>query len=137
MQTLASSQSWLHGRLPCAHLTVSGVTLGDEPGISDAGEGKAYAAMDWLLKRQPVIEQQLGGKYLTDGCLVLCDVSAGYYTGRHCNLPRFGHKKDRKLGVPEIVYGLIGDYRGCPVAIQVFEGNTSDPKVFSEQMWRR
>ena len=110
------------------------MSLGDELDIGDAGEGEAYAAMDWLLKRQPLIEQQLAGKHLTGGCLVLCDVSASYYTGSHCNLARFGHRKDRKLGVPEIVYGLICDNRGCPVATQVFEGNTSDPKVFSEQM---
>jgi len=110
------------------------MSLGDELDISDAKEKEAYAAMDWLLKRQPAIEQQLAEKHLTSGCLVLCDVSASYYTGSHCNLARFGHKKDRKLGVPEIVYGLICDYRGCPVAISVFEGNTSDPKVFSEQM---
>jgi len=110
------------------------MSLGDELGISDASERDAYAAMDWLLKRQHGIEQQLAKKHLTDGCLVLCDVSASYYTGSHCNLAKFGHKKDRKLGVPEIVYGLICDSRGCPVSIQVFEGNTSDPKVFSEQM---
>jgi len=110
------------------------MTLGNELGISDAGEQDAYAAMDWLLKRQPAIEQQLAGKHLSDGCLVLCDVSASYYTGSHCQLAKFGHKKDRKLGVPEIVYGLICDHQGCPVAIEVFEGNTSDPAVFSKQM---
>jgi len=110
------------------------MSLGDELGINDANEQEAYAAMDWLLKRQPAIEQLLAGKHLSDGCLVLCDVSASYYTGSHCHLAKFGHKKDRKLGVPEIVYGLICDHQGCPVAIEVFEGNTSDPRVFSEQM---
>ncbi len=123
---LAATREW-------ASQTAS-MSLGDELGISDAGEQEAYAAMDWLLKRQPAIERQLAGKHLSDGCLVLCDVSASYYTGSHCNLARFGHKKDRKLGVPEIVYGLICDSRGCPVATQVFEGNTSDPKVFSQQI---
>jgi len=123
---LAATREW--GR------ETASMSLGDELGISDANEQEAYAAMDWLLKRQPAIEQQLAGKHLTDGALVLCDVSASYYTGSHCNLAKYGHKKDRKLGVPEIVYGLICDHRGCPVAIEVFEGNTSDPKVFSQQM---
>ncbi len=79
---LAATREW-------ASQTAS-MSLGDELGISDANEQEAYAAMDWLLKRQPAIEQQLAGKYLTDGCLVLCDVSASYYTGSHCHLARFG-----------------------------------------------
>ncbi|MDX8390691.1 MAG: IS1634 family transposase, partial [Mariprofundaceae bacterium] len=109
-------------------------SLGGELGISDASEQEVYEALYWLYSRQPVIEQKLARKHLQDGCLILCDVSASYYTGTHCNLAQFGHKKDRKLGVTEIVYGLMCDARGCPVGIQVFEGNTSDPKVFSEQM---
>jgi len=123
---LAATREW--GR------ETASMSLGDELGISDAGEQEAYAAMNWLLKRQPAIEKQLAGKHLTDGCLVLCDVRASYYTGSQCNLARFGHKKDRKLGVPEIVYGLICDHQGCPVAIEVFAGNASDPAVFSKQM---
>jgi len=123
---LAASREW--------GSETASMSLGDELGISDAGEQEAYSAMDWLLKRQHGIEQQLARKHLIDGCLVLCDVSASYYTGSHCNLAKFGHKKDRKLGVPEIVYGLICDHRGCPIAIEVFEGNTSDPAVFSKQM---
>ena len=110
---ILSPASKLAATRECGAETAS-MSLGDELGISDASEQEAYAAMDWLLKRQGNIEQQLAEKHLTDGCLVLCDVSASYYTGSHCNLARFGHKKDRKLGVPEIVYGLICDNRGCP-----------------------
>jgi len=109
-------------------------SLGRELDIADASEQEVYEALDWLYSRQSFIEKKLAKKHLQDGCLILCDVSASYYTGTHCNLAKFGHKKDRKMGVTEIVYGLICNARGCPVGIQVFEGNTSDPKVFSEQM---
>jgi len=109
-------------------------SLGEELDIGGVDEQDVYAAMDWLCKRQAKIEQQLAARHLKDGCLVLCDVSASYYTGTHCELAKFGHKKDRKLGVPEIVYGLICDHEGRPVGVEVFEGNTSDPKVFSAQM---
>ena len=90
--------------------------------------------MDWLLERQQRIEGKLAARHLQDGSLVLYDVSSSYYTGGHCGLARFGYSRDRKRGYPQIVYGLLCNGEGCPVAIEVFEGNTADPKTLGCQI---
>jgi len=109
-------------------------SLGSELGIDTVDEEQLYAAMDWVVKRQPRIETKLAAKHLEDGCLVLYDVSSSYYTGRHCSLARFGHNRDRKKGFPQIVYGLLCNRGGCPVAVEVFEGNTGDPTTLETQI---
>jgi hypothetical protein len=93
-----------------------------------------YAALDWLLRRQARIEKKLADKHLRDGTLLLYDVSGSYYTGTHCPLAKFGHPRDGKKGVPQIVYGLLCNGEGCPVAIEVFEGNTADPSTLQTQI---
>jgi transposase len=93
-----------------------------------------YAAMDWLLARQRRIETKLAKKHLEDGTLVLYDVSSSYYTGRRCSLAKFGHSRDGKKGFPQVVYGLLCNGEGCPVAIEVFEGNTADPNTLQPQI---
>lgn len=109
-------------------------TLGDMLDLEGVDEDELYDAMDWLIQRQPTIETKLAQKHLQDGSLVLYDLSSSYYTGRCCSLAKFGHNRDGKRGVPQINYGLLCDGDGCPVAIEVFEGNTADPATVSTQI---
>jgi len=97
-------------------------------------EDDLYEALDWLRKRQPRIEGKLAGKHLQDGSLVLYDLTSSYYTGRCCRLARFGHNRDGKKRFPQIVFGLLCNHEGCPVAVEVFEGNTADPKTVAAQI---
>ena len=90
--------------------------------------------MDWLLERQQRIEKKLADKHLKEGTLVLYDVTSSYYTGRRSQLVQFGHNRDGKNGCPQIVYGLLCSPDGCPVAIEVFEGNTADPNTLNAQI---
>lgn len=95
---------------------------------------EVYQAMDWLLERQRRIENKLARKHLAEGVLVLYDVSGSYYTGRCGGLVNFGYNRDGKRGFPQIVYGLLCNSEGCPVSVEVFEGNTADPVTFSLQV---
>ncbi|MDP6360471.1 MAG: IS1634 family transposase [Planctomycetota bacterium] len=97
-------------------------------------ERELYEAMDWLGKRQSRIENKLASKHLKDGTLILYDVSSSYYTGRRSTLVNFGYSRDGKKGFPQIVYGLLCNAEGCPIAIEVFPGNTSDPSTLSHQI---
>jgi transposase len=90
--------------------------------------------MDWLLERQSAIEKKLAKRHLTDGALVLYDVTSSYYEGKTCPLARFGHDRDGKTGCPIIVYGVLTDAEGRPVAVQVYPGNTGDPKTVPDQV---
>ena len=107
-----------------------GVTLG----LGDVGVNEVYAALDWLGMAQTSIEDALARKHLHDGTLVLYDVSSSYLEGRCCPLARFGHTRDHRSDKMQIVYGLLCAPNGCPVAIEVFEGNTGDPSTVSNQI---
>ena len=109
-------------------------TLGDELELGGVDAEALYAAMDWLLKRQGKIEQGLAKRHLTNGTLVLYDVSSSYLEGRHCPLGRIGHSRDGKKGTLQIVYGLLCNADGCPVAVEVYEGNTGDPTTLADQI---
>jgi transposase len=109
-------------------------TLAEELNVADAKEDQLYDAMDWLLARQVTIENKLARRHLTDGALVLYDVTSSYYEGKTCPLARFGHDRDGKTGLPIIVYGLLTDADGRPVAVQVYPGNTGDPKTVPDQV---
>lgn len=109
-------------------------SLGDVLGIADADEDELYAAMDWLLERQERIESALAKRHLQEGTLVLYDVSSTYFEGRHCPLARIGHSRDGRFNRPQIVFGLLTDAEGCPVASEVFDGNTGDPKTVLAQV---
>jgi transposase len=109
-------------------------TLADELNIADANEDHLYDAMDWLLAKQPAIEKKLAQKHLTDGAVVLYDVTSSYYEGKTCPLARFGHDRDGKTGCPIIVYGTLTDAEGRPIAVQVYPGNTGDPKTVPDQV---
>ena len=109
-------------------------TLPEELGVEDADEDDLYRALDWLLDRQGRIEKKLAGRHLAEGALVLYDVSSSYYEGRCCPLARFGHNRDGKKGRKIIVYGVITDAQGRPVAVDVYEGNTGDPSTVTDQV---
>lgn len=109
-------------------------TLGTMLGLEDVDEDDLYDAMDWLLERQPSVEKKLAKKHLQNGSLVLYDLSSSYYTGHCCSLAEFGHNRDGKRGVPQINYGLLCDRNGCPIATEVFDGNTSDPATVAPQI---
>lgn len=109
-------------------------TLPEDMGIHDVTEDDLYAAMDWLLERQPRIEAALARKHLAEGGLVLYDLTSTYVEGSHCSLARFGYSRDKKRGKRQIEYGLLTDARGVPVAVEVFAGNTSDPQTVATQV---
>jgi len=109
-------------------------TLGELLGVEDSDEDECYAAMDWLLERQSSIEDALAKRHLADGALVLYDVTSTYFEGRTCPLAKLGHSRDGKNHNPQIVIGLLTDGDGCPVAVEVFEGNTGDPKTVGSQI---
>src|SRR5215831_2297907 len=103
-------------------------------GLEGVTEDELYRAMDWLLERQSTIEAALAKKHLSEGGLVLYDLTSTYFEGRHCQLARLGHSRDDKSGKPQIVFGLLTDAAGCPVAVEVWEGNTADPKTIPAQV---
>jgi transposase len=109
-------------------------TLAEELDVANATENQLYAAMDWLLIRQAAIEKKLAKRHLSEGALVLYDVTSSYYEGKTCPLARFGYDRDGKTGCPIIVYGLLTDGDGRPIAVQVFPGNTGDPKTVPDQI---
>ncbi|MEZ6121347.1 MAG: IS1634 family transposase [Pirellulaceae bacterium] len=107
-------------------------TLAEELAIGDVDVHELYAAMDWLATRQARIENKLAKKHLKDGQLVLFDVSSSYYTGRQSPLIKHGYSRDHRGDRPQIVYGLLCDPEGRPIAIEVFPGNTADPPTFTQ-----
>src|SRR5471030_219179 len=109
-------------------------SLGVELGLSDVDEDELYAALDWLHERQGAIETALAKRHLKGGTLVLYDVSSSYVEGRCCPLAKRGYSRDGKKGKAQIVYGLLCAADGCPVAIEVFEGNTGDPATVADQV---
>jgi transposase len=109
-------------------------TLAQELDVADATADQLYDAMDWLLQRQSAIENKLAKRHLSDGGLVLYDVTSSYDEGKTCPLARFGHDRDGKSGCPIIVYGALTDTEGRPVAVQVYPGNTADPKTVPDQV---
>jgi hypothetical protein len=117
---------------------LSGVTadssLGELLDVQDANEDRCYAAMDWLLERQPSIENALAKRHLADGALVLYDVTSTYFEGRLCPLAKLGHSRDGKHDHPQIVIGLLTNADGCPIAVEVFDGNTADPRTVGPQI---
>ena len=123
---------------PCSKLATTRewhtTTLAEELSVQDADEDDLYEAMDWLLQRKQRIEKKLAQRHLSEGCTVLYDVSSSYYEGRTCPLARFGHDRDGQKGLPIIVYGVLTDAEGRPVAIEIYPGNTGDPTTVADQV---
>ena len=109
-------------------------SLGEVLGLGPVDEDELYVALDWLGERQEAIEKALARKHLHDGTLVLYDVSSSYVEGRCCELARLGYNRDGKKSKLQIVYGLLCAADGCPVAIEVFEGDTGDPRTLAAQI---
>ena len=109
-------------------------SLVDTLELGSATADDLYEAMDWLLLRQTRIENRLAKQHLYNGTLVLYDVSSTYFEGRHCPLARLGHSRDERSGNLQIVFGVLTNAEGCPVAVEVFEGNTGDPKTVASQV---
>jgi transposase len=109
-------------------------SLGEALGLGEVDEDELYTALDWLLERQPAIETALAKRHLTNGTLVLYDVSSSYMEGRCCPLAKRGYSRDGRKGTLQITYGLLCAADGCPVAIEVFDGNTADPMTLASQV---
>src|ERR1700726_353536 len=109
-------------------------SLGAVLGLGEVDEDELYTALDWLLERQPAIEATLAKRHLTHGTLVLYDVSSSYMEGRCCPLAKRGYSRDGRKGTLQIVYGLLCAPDGCPVAIEVFDGNPADPMTLASQV---
>lgn len=122
MSKLATTRWWLNTTLPA------------ELGVEDATEDDLYAALDWLGEQQDRIENKLAKKHLADGSLMLYDVSSSYLTGRHCPLGARGHSRDGKSGTLQVVYGVICNRDGLPLAVEVYKGNTNDTTTVLDQI---
>jgi transposase len=109
-------------------------TLADDLEVSDASSTELYAALDWLGTRQADIERKLAKRHLREGGTVLYDVSSSFYEGFTCPLAKYGHDRDGKKGLPIIVYGLLTDPCGRPVAVDVYPGNTADSTTVPDQI---
>jgi transposase len=123
---------------PCSKLATTRLwhttTLAQELAVADCDEDHLYRALDWLLARQARIEKKLAQRHLAEGAVVLYDVSSSYYEGHTCPLARFGKDRDGQKGLPIIVYGVLTDAQGCPVAVEVYPGNTGDPTTVVDQV---
>ena len=109
-------------------------TLAEELSLEDTDEDDLYEAMDWLLERQDRIERKLAKRHLAEGDPVLYDVSSSYYEGQTCPLMQFGHNRDGKRDRPIVVYGVLADAMGRPLAVQAYAGNTGDPTTVPDQV---
>jgi len=111
------------------------VTLGLDLGVAGASTDEVYAALDYLLDRQEVIEKNLAARYLDPAVnpsrMALYDLSSSWMTGSKCPLAKRGYSRDGKKDLPQIEYALLTDPAGCPVAVRVFEGNTADPAALA------
>ena len=123
---LATARGFNHQT--CSH------SLGQLLNLETANENELYSALDWLLDNQSKIEDKLAKKHLINGSLVLYDVTSSYLEGTKCELGQYGYNRDRKKGKTQIVFGLLCDRDGCPIAVEVFSGNTSDSATLTSQI---
>jgi transposase len=121
---LAATQHWVH------------TSLGEELGLGEVEVNEVYEVLDWLWQRKGRIEKKLAQRHLQEGELVLLDVSSSYYEGRVSALAQFGHSRDGKVGIKIIVYGLMTNREGCPVAIDIYPGDTADAETVPDQLER-
>jgi transposase len=109
-------------------------SLGRVLGVGQCSAEDVYRALDWLHEAQPAIERQLARQHLVGSTLVLYDLTSTWMTGHCCELAKRGHSRDGKREDPQIVFGLICSAEGCPIAVEVFEGNTADPATVKAQV---
>ena len=103
-------------------------------GVGQCSADELYRALDWLHEAQPAIERRLARQHLAGATLVLYDLTSTWLTGRCCELAARGHSRDGKRDDPQIVFGLVCTAEGCPIAVEVFKGNTADPATVAAQV---
>ena len=111
-------------------------TLGEVLDVGGVTADQLYAALDWLRARQERIEAKLAARHLSEGTLLLYDVTSTYFEGRTCPLAKLGHNRDDKKNKLQIVVGLLCAANGCPVAAEVYPGNTADPTTLASQIFK-
>ena len=116
------------------HEDTASCSLGRVLGVGQCSADELYRALDWLHEAQPIIERRLARQHLTGATLVLYDLSSTWMTGRCCELAAYGHSRDGKRDDPQIVFGLVCTAQGCPIAVEVFKGNTADPATVAPQV---
>jgi hypothetical protein len=109
-------------------------SLGEMLGLRSVTAREVYAALDWLGSEQVFIETALARRHLKDAALLLYDVTSTYLEGRCCELARYGYSRDHRRDRPQLVIGLLCAADGCPIAVEVFEGNTADPATLAMQI---
>jgi hypothetical protein len=109
-------------------------SLGATLGLGRVTAKEVYATLDWLGASQAAIEDGLARGHLSDGTLLLYDVTSTYLEGRCCELARLGYSRDGRRDKLQIVIGLLCATDGCPIAVEVFEGNTGDPTTLTSQI---
>lgn len=119
-------------KLGCVRLWPTS-TLAGELGVGDAEADELYAAMDWLYQRKERIEKKLAKIHIRQGEHALYDITSSYYEGSTCSLARYGYNRDGKKGKQIIVYGMMTNSEGCPVAVSIYPGNTSDSITIPDQ----
>jgi len=116
------------------HDDTANSSLGRVLGVGQCSADDLYRALDWLHEAQPLIERRLARQHLAGSTLVLYDLTSTWLTGRCCELAARGHSRDGKRDDPQIVFGLICTGQGCPIAVEVFAGNTADPATVAVQV---
>jgi len=116
------------------HEDTANSSLGRVLGVGQCSADDLYRALDWLHEAQPAIERRLARQHLAGSTLVLYDLTSTWLTGRCCELAARGHSRDGKRDDPQIVFGLICTAEGCPIAVEVFPGNTADPATVAAQV---
>jgi len=116
------------------HDDTASCSLGRMLGVGQCSADDLYRALDWLHEAQPRIEQRLARRHLAASTLVLYDLTSTWLTGRCCELAARGHSRDGKRDDPQIVFGLVCTSDGCPIAVEVFAGNTADPATVAAQV---
>jgi hypothetical protein len=109
-------------------------SLGEVMGLGRVTAGEVYATLDWLGREQGFIEASLARRHLRNGTLLLYDVTSTYLEGRRCELAHYGYSRDHRRDRAQLVIGLLCAADGCPVAVEVFDGNTADPATLSVQI---
>jgi hypothetical protein len=109
-------------------------SLGTVLGLGAVAEKELYAALDWLGGEQARIEAALAKRHLSDGTLVLYDLTSAWFEGRCCPLAQLGYSRDGRRGKKQIVFGLLCSADGCPVAVEAFAGNVGDPSTLPAQV---
>jgi hypothetical protein len=116
------------------HEDTASCSLGRVLGVGQCSADELYRGLDWLHEAQPSIERRLARQHLAGATLVLYDLTSTWMTGRCCELAAYGHSRDGKRADPQIVFGLVCTAQGCPIAVEVFKGNTADPTTVAPQV---